>query len=140
MAKQIAKDVDTYIANSPSKLQKIMKELRALIKSTVPDVEERISWGIPFYRYHGLLSGYSAFTKHVSYGMGGENLSDEMRKTLEKKGYKTGKKIIQIQSDQEIPIEEIKKLIKEQVEINIQKEKTPNRQNGEDGIRTHDPS
>jgi uncharacterized protein YdhG (YjbR/CyaY superfamily) len=124
MAKQVSPDVDTYIANSPLQSQQIMKELRALIKTTIPNVEERISWGIPFYRYHGLLSGYSVFKEHVSYGMGGENLSDEMRKTLEKKGYKTGKKIVQIRFDQKIPVSEIKQLLKEQVKINENKMKS----------------
>jgi len=54
---------------------------------------------------------------HVDFGLV-TVLKDEERKTLEEKGYKTGKKTIKIAFDQKVPVEEIKKILKEKAKIN----------------------
>ena len=46
-----AKDVDSYIANSDKEARPKLKEIREIIKSTIPKAEEGISWGVPFYKY-----------------------------------------------------------------------------------------
>lgn len=111
-----AKDVDSYIATSPKEARIKLKELRELIKKTVPNVEEKISWGIPFYKYHGLLFGFSVFKDHVSFGFS-DLLENKVREELVKKGYTTGKKIIQIKFDQKIPIV-IKQILKDKAKKN----------------------
>ena len=63
-----AKDVDAYIASSAREARPKLKEIREIIKSTIPNAEEGISWGVPFYTYHGVLVGFAAFKNHVSFG------------------------------------------------------------------------
>jgi uncharacterized protein YdhG (YjbR/CyaY superfamily) len=113
------KDVDSYIENSVKKSRSIMKELREIIKLTVPEAEEGISWNVPIYKYHGILAGYSVAKKHVSLGV--DSLQDEDRELLKEQGYKTGKKTIQIKFDQAVPAAVIKKILLEQVSINESK-------------------
>ncbi|MCL2037855.1 DUF1801 domain-containing protein [Candidatus Saccharibacteria bacterium] len=114
-----AKTVDDYIASSPKPAQPKLSELRALIRSTVPKTEEKIAWGVPFYRYHGALGGYATFTNHVSFGFTEIlDLSKEERNELAEKGYKVGKKTIQIQFDQSIPADIIKRILKTRVAKN----------------------
>lgn len=108
--------IKDFIDGSPEESQKIMVELRKLIESTVPDAEGGISWNVPIYKYHGILAGFSLAKKHVSFGI--DSLSTEMREVLEEKGYKTGKKTIQIKFDQEVPLTELKQLILEQAKSN----------------------
>jgi uncharacterized protein len=86
------------------------KELRKIIKSTIPDVEEGRSWSEPFYKYHGVLAGFAAFKNHVSFGFA-TVLQIEDRKMLEEKGYKTGKKTIQIRFDQKVPTTMIQQIL-----------------------------
>lgn len=112
-----AKDVDTYIASSAVEAGSKLEELRSLIKSTIPDVEERISWGVPFYRYHGLLAGFAPFKNHVSFGLV-LVLDNKDREALEEKGYKTGKKTIQIKYSQKVPTGMIKRLLKTKAKMN----------------------
>lgn len=117
MRNYIAKDVDEYIASSEPEARPTLEELRKIIKSTIPNVEEQISWGVPFYRYHGLLAGFSAFTSHVSFGLVFAFESKD-REMLEKKGYATGKKTIQIKFDQKVPAEMISQMLKTRAKLN----------------------
>jgi uncharacterized protein YdhG (YjbR/CyaY superfamily) len=115
-----AKDVDAYIANSASEARPTMKELRKIIKSTVPDAEEGISWGVPFYKYHGLLGGFAVFKNHVSFGLAFV-LESKDRKMLAEKGYTTGKKTIQIRFDQKIPATVIQQILTARANMNAAK-------------------
>ena len=45
------KDVDSYITNSDREARPKLKEIREIIKSTIPKVEEGISLGVQFYKY-----------------------------------------------------------------------------------------
>lgn len=113
-----AKNVDAYIANSAKEARPKLEELRKIIKSTIPKVEEKISWGVPFYRYHGALVGFATFKNHVSFGLGLAGLQNKDRKMLERKGYVTGKKIIQIRFDQKVPAIAIRQILKAQAKMN----------------------
>ena len=41
------KDVDAYIAAAPTEARPILEELRRIVLTTIPKVEEKISWGVP---------------------------------------------------------------------------------------------
>lgn len=110
------KTIDEFINTSPEESQEIMLKLKNLIEATEPNAEGGISWNVPIYRYNGILAGFSLAKKHVSFGI--DSLTTDVRNILEKKGYKTGKKTIQIKFDQKVPSEEIKQLIKEQAKLN----------------------
>jgi uncharacterized protein len=111
------KDVDSYIANSDEQARPIMEELRKIIKSTIPDVEESISWRVPFYRYHGALIGFAVYKNHVSLGFATQ-LENEDRKMLEEKGFKTGNKTVQIKFGQKVPADEINQILKSKAKLN----------------------
>lgn len=110
------KTVDEFIQISPTESQKLMLQLKKLIEATVPDAIGGISWNVPIYKFHGILVGFSLAKRHVSVGI--DTLPENVRKSLEEKGYKTGKKTIQIKFDQKIPTKEIKQLIIEQAKLN----------------------
>ena len=131
-----AKDVDAYIAGSNEEARPHLKELRVIIKSTIPNAEEKISWGVPFYWYHGALAGFSAFKNHVGFGFAFVLQNNERGKLL-KKGYTTGKKTIQIKFDQKMPTGEIRQILKVQAKMNEAKRAINNfrRSRGQDFIR-----
>ena len=89
-----------------------------MITTTVPKAEEGISWGVPFYKYHGVLAGFAAYKNHVSLGFGAGELSHEDREQLEAQGYATGKKTFRIRFDQDVPTAAIRRLLKAQVRVN----------------------
>ncbi|MFX0026395.1 MAG: iron chaperone [Candidatus Hermodarchaeota archaeon] len=112
------KDIDSYIANSSREARPILKEIREVIKSTIPKAEERIWYGVPFYNYHGELAGFAAYKKHISFGFGAGVLQSKDRKMLEEKGYKIGKGTMQIKFDQKVPTTAIKKILKVKAKMN----------------------
>lgn len=118
-----AKDVKEYISNSAEKARPILEELQKIIKSTVPEAEERIAWNVPNYKLNGVLAGFAAYSKHVSVGFNEGGLSGEERKMFENEGYKTGKGTFQIKFDQEVPSKLISKVLKSHAKINAAKEK-----------------
>jgi uncharacterized protein YdhG (YjbR/CyaY superfamily) len=112
-----AKNVDDYIAGSAQESQAKLEELRKVIKSAVPKAEESISWGVPFYKYQGLLAGFAVFKNHVSFGLAFA-LDSKLREDLAKLGYETGSKTIQIRFDQKVPAAAIKQMLKARAKIN----------------------
>ncbi len=103
----------------------ILKELREIIKSTIPEAEESIGYNVPFYKFHGVHVGFSAFKNHATFGIGADVLQNKNRKMLEEMGYKSGKETIQIKYDQKVPATTIEKLLKAKVN------KAKKRQNNE---------
>ena len=123
MKKPKPKDVDSYIANSSREARPKLEELRKLIRSTIPEAEEIIWYGVPFYRYHGELAGFAAYKNHVSFGFGAGVLQSEDRRMLEERGYKIGKGTMQIKFDQEVPTTAIEQILKAKAKMNEAKER-----------------
>jgi uncharacterized protein len=113
-----AKDVDSYIAQSVREAHPILREIRVIIKSAVPEVEEGISWGVPFYKYHGPLAGFATYKDHVSFGFAGSVLDEKDREMLKKKGCTSGIRTIQIKFDQPVPATTLKQIIKTKAKEN----------------------
>ena len=117
------KNVDEYIASASKDAQSKLREIRAIIKSAVPGAEEGISWGIPFYKYHGVLAGFSALKTYVLFGLAFA-LQSKDRKMFEKRGYTTGKKIVRIKFDQKVPVAAIRQMLRARAKINEAKSKS----------------
>ena len=115
-----AKNVDEYILSAPKEAQNKLRELRMVIKSGVPKAEEGISWGIPFYKYHGFLAGFSAFKNHIGFGFT-DRLQENYKEILKEKGYTTGSKTVHIRFDQKVPRTVIKRILKTRAKMNESK-------------------
>lgn len=106
-----AASVEEYIASAPAHARPTLERLRKAILSAVPEAQEGISWGVPFYRHHGLLAGFAAYERHASFGLAFV-LPESIRQRLEKLGYRTGKKTFQIRYDQDVPTSIVEALVK----------------------------
>jgi len=58
--------VEAYLADVPPKDRAVLQKIRATVRSVVPDAEEKISYGIPAFIWHGNLVYYGAMKKHLS--------------------------------------------------------------------------
>ena len=115
------KDIDTYLALQPENVRVALEKMRHVIKTTAPDAEEVISYGMPAYRYHGMLVYFAGFKNHYSLFPGNASMIAEMAEAL--KGYKTSKGTIQFALDKPMPVTLIKKIVKARMKENLSKQK-----------------
>jgi uncharacterized protein YdhG (YjbR/CyaY superfamily) len=115
-----AKTVDEFVADAPKEAQAVLQQIRSIIKTAVPGVDETMGYGKPYYKYHGWMTGITLYTKHLGVEIW-DGLSDKDRKDLELLGYKCGSKNFQIQYDQEVPAELLTRLVKAQAKRNEDK-------------------
>ena len=111
-------EIDHYLSTITAGQRAEFERIRELVHATVPDVEERISYGVPFYKHHGELAGFAAYTSHVSFGFGSDVLEAEDRAALEAAGYKLGKGTMQIRFDQDVPAPEIRQILEAKARMN----------------------
>lgn len=107
--------VDEYLKNCPPHYAPLLTQLRRLIKKTAPEASERLSYGMPFYEYHGRLVYFALFKNHLGLFLPPpiiENHSEDL------KSYKTTKSSVHLLLDKKLPIALIKKLIKARMRWN----------------------
>jgi uncharacterized protein YdhG (YjbR/CyaY superfamily) len=114
-----ANTVDEYIKNAPKEVQSKLKELRRLIKSSAK-VEEKISYGMPYYGYKGRFAYFAFAKKHVGLYVMPPIVANH-KKDL--KGYVTSKATVQFLLDKKLPVAVIKKLLKASVKQNEERQK-----------------
>lgn len=112
-----AKTVDEYLARVPEPAASTLKHIRKVIQSVVPrETTEVISYGIPMFKFRGMLVGYAAFKNHCSLFPTGSRVLDQFAKELE--GHRTSKGTIQFAPDKPLPDALIKKIVRERVREN----------------------
>jgi uncharacterized protein YdhG (YjbR/CyaY superfamily) len=113
-----AKTVDEYIEGFPQSTQEILQQIRASIKSTAPQAEETISYGMPAYKLHGVLVYFASYEKHIGFYA---TPTGHTQFAKELSGYKQGKGSVQFPLDQPMPLDLIEQIVKFRVEENMSK-------------------
>ena len=108
--------VDAYIATAPKTVQPMLRELRQAIRSAAPKAEEKISYRMPFYAYHGRLIYFAAHKNHVGmYPIIGREKDLYAR---ELKPYLVDKATLQFPIGSRLPISLVKKIVKARAKEN----------------------
>lgn len=114
------KNIYEYLAKVPEPARTTLEKLRQTIKSIAPDAEEVISYGMPAFKYNGILCYYAAFQDHCSLFPGAsaiETFNEELN------AYKTSKGTIQFPIDKPLPASLVKKIIKARIKENDKRKK-----------------
>ena len=107
------KTTNEYLARVPEPARSTLKKIRAAIRSAAPrDATEIISYGIPSFKYKGVLVWYAAFAKHCSF-FPTAAIIEAFKKDL--KGYTLSKGTIQFPVDKPLPAALVKKMVKARV-------------------------
>ena len=109
------KTVDDYLNTLPVDVRFVLDKLRSTIKSMAPEAEEVISYGMPGYKYHGMLVYFAAFKNHCSFFPGSSQI---IKMYDELKEYKTSKGTIQFTIDKPLPVSLVKKIVKARMREN----------------------
>lgn len=110
--------IDAYIEQYPQDVQQILQKIRAVIQEAAPQAEEKISYGMPGFAYHGALVWFAVHTRHVGFyptAAGVEAFKQELF------AYKTTKGAVQFPLDQPIPYDLIRRIVKFKLAENLKK-------------------
>ncbi len=99
-------------------IQKILEKIRQTIKKAVPDAEEVISYGMPAFKFQGMLAWFAAFKNHYSVFMRPKSLQ-VFKEDL--KQYELSKSAIKIPLDEPVPVRLVTKIIKYGAKQNLEK-------------------
>jgi uncharacterized protein YdhG (YjbR/CyaY superfamily) len=108
--------IDEYIGTFPKEVQKILKELRKVIKAAAPGAEERISYQMPAFWLNGVLVYFAAFEKHIGFYPTPSGVQ-AFKKELSV--YKGAKGSVQFPIDEPLPVKLISEIVKFRVLENM---------------------
>ncbi len=110
--------IDEYIRSFPEEIQKILNELRTVIKTIAPEAIEKISYQMPTFYLNGNLVYFAAYKNHIGFyptSSGISEFQDELKE------YKYSKGTVQFPIDMPLPIDLIKRIVKYRVIENTHK-------------------
>jgi len=114
------KTVDEYLAGVPEPARSTLSKIRAAIRSAAPpEATEVISYGMPMFKYKGMLMGFAAFSNHCSLFPGSLSAMKELRNEL--KDFQTAKGTIRFPVDKSPSAALVKKLMKARIAENERK-------------------
>lgn len=119
--KSTANSIDEYIAELPPETQKLLEEMRAIIKAVAPEATETISYAIPTFDLNGHhLVHFAGFSKHIGF----YPVPSAMAAFEEElKPYKSGKGSAQFPLDQPLPKDLIRRIVEFRVAESKSREK-----------------
>lgn len=113
-----AKSIDEYIAEFPPETQKVLEEVRAVIRAAAPGATETISYAIPTFDLNGRhLVHFAGYEKHIGFYPVTEGASEAFAPEI--KPYKRGKGSVQFPLGQPMPTDLIRRMVEFRVQENI---------------------
>jgi uncharacterized protein YdhG (YjbR/CyaY superfamily) len=121
MKNSIAENIDEYIADFPKDVQKMLKEMRSIIRKAAPKAEEAIRYAMPTFRLNGgNLVHFAAYKNHIGFYPTPSGIA-AFKKELA--AYKASKGAIQFPIGAPLPATLISKIIKLRVKESMEKAK-----------------
>ena len=110
-----AQSIDEYIAEFPPETQKVLEQIRAVIRTAAPAATETISYAIPTFDLNGHLVHFAGYERHIGFYPGGHGI-EEFAEEL--KPYKIGKGSVQFPLGQPLPADLIRRIVEFRVAQN----------------------
>ncbi len=108
--------IDEYIALFPADIQKILNEIRAIVRAAAPDAEEKISYQIPTFTLKGNLVHFAAYKDFISFYPTSSGINAFH---AEASAYETGKGTLRFPLDQPMPTDLIRRITLFRVQENL---------------------
>lgn len=108
--------IDDYLSRIDPQQRAALERLRQVIRKAAPKAEEFITYGIPAFRQEGLLVGFAASAKHLSFHpMGGTTVQEFAAELI---GYSTSKGTIRFTPDKPLPASLVRRIVKARIAEN----------------------
>jgi uncharacterized protein YdhG (YjbR/CyaY superfamily) len=110
--------IDQYIAQFPENVQRLLLQMRAVIREAAPEATERISYRMPTLYYNGNLVHFAAFRHHIGFYPDASGIAAFKEKL---KKYKGAKGSVRFPLDEPLPMELIAEIVRFRVAENARK-------------------
>lgn len=117
--------IDEYIADFPAEVQKLLEEVRVVIKAAAPEAVEKISYQMPTFYLKGNLVHFGAHKNHIGFYPTPSGIN-KFEKELS--AYELSKGAVRFPMDQPIPFDLIREIVLFRVQENLEKA-TPKKKN-----------
>ena len=108
-SRSTAQTIDEYIAGFPPETQKVLEEMRSLIRAAAPGATETISYAIPTFDLNGRhLVHFAGYAKHVGF-YPVPSAMEAFKEELEP--YRSGKGSAQFPLGQPLPTDLIRRIV-----------------------------
>ena len=101
--------IEEYILSQPEEIQPYLRQVNAVIRGSLPEAKEKISWGMPTYWKGRNLIQFAAAKKHIGLYPGAEAVGVFSERLA---NYKTSKGTIQFPYSKPLPLELIAEITK----------------------------
>jgi uncharacterized protein YdhG (YjbR/CyaY superfamily) len=113
-SRSTANSIDEYIAGFPPETQKVLREVRALIRASAPKATETISYAIPTFDLNGRhLVHFAGYERHIGFYPGSSGIA-AFKEELE--SFKSAKGSVQFPLGQPMPVDLIRRIVAFRVE------------------------
>lgn len=111
---------EDYIKEYPQEIEERLEEIRKEIERAVPEAEEKISYNMLSFRFHGNLLYYGAFKNHIGFYPASMKVFEKFKDEL--KNYKqSGRGTVQFLHTEPLPLELIGQIARFRAEENLEK-------------------
>lgn len=112
------KTIDNYISTFPNNIKDILEKLRAVIKASAPNAEEKISYQIPTFVLKGNLVHFAAYKNHIGFYPTSSGIQAFKR---DLSVYEVSKGTVRFPIDKPLPYKLISNIVKFRVKENLKK-------------------
>ncbi len=103
------KSIDDYISRFPIETQKLLKQIRTVIRNSAPDAEETIKYAIPTFVLNGNLVHFAAYKNHIGFYPAPSGI-EAFKKELS--SYEGSKGAVRFPINKPIPLKLITRIVK----------------------------
>ena len=104
-------DIEAHIAQFPAHAQVQLKELHHFIDSKVPNLAQKMGYGIPTFQLNGKnFIHYAGHSKHIGLYPGAKAIA-HFSSAFAAKGYKYSKGAVQFSLKEELPLDLVQDIL-----------------------------
>jgi uncharacterized protein YdhG (YjbR/CyaY superfamily) len=111
-------NIDEYISVFPPETQVKLQQVREVIRTAAPGAVETISYGMPAFKFHGMLVWFAAYKSHIGFYPKASGIATFSR---DLSGYKSAKGSVQFPLDKPLPLALISAMVEFRFAENMHK-------------------
>jgi uncharacterized protein YdhG (YjbR/CyaY superfamily) len=110
--------IDEYISAFPIETQELLEQVRGTIRCAAPEAVECISYGMPAFKFHGILVYFAGYKNHIGFYPTGSGIAAFQK---EISGYKNSRGTVQFPLNKPLPLDLITQMVLFRVNENLLK-------------------